>query len=206
MDLVGSASLVMDIPWLVGGFGSDNETDGDGAVLRASRASRVGARAARLTKLVRLVRVIRIVRVVKLLKYFRVFRGVQDEGGVGISEENGAGGKDDGQDGAPLEDAGRISLKLSEMIAKRVAALVMITVICMPLLAYPEPADASIFSFLKMYDLRYAHWRSALTDGSTAELGAHAGIIRAGASPSCVAPRFSVPAADAKAFFAFYKR
>ena len=201
MDLVGSASLVMDIPWLVGDFGSDNETDGDGAVLRASRASRVGARAARLTKLVRLVRVIRIVRVVKLLKYFRVFRGVQDEGGAGIGEENGVDGEDRGQD-AQLEDAGRISLKLSEMIAKRVAALVMITVICMPLLAYPEPVDASIFSFLKMYDLRYAYWRTALTDGS----GVRAGIIRAGASLSCAASRFSVPAADAEAFFDFYTR
>ena len=54
---VGSASLVMDIPWIVGSFGGGSESDGDGAVLRASRASRVGARAARLTKLIRLVRV-----------------------------------------------------------------------------------------------------------------------------------------------------
>ena len=56
---VGSASLVMDIPWIVGSFGGGSESDGDGAVLRASRASRVGARAARLTKLIRLVRVMR---------------------------------------------------------------------------------------------------------------------------------------------------
>ena len=99
------------------------------------------------------VRVIRIVRVVKLLKYFRVFRGVQDEDENGIAAAAAAAGKDGGPDGAErLEDAGRISAKLSEMIAKRVAALVMITVICMPLLAYPEPVDASVFGFLTMFD------------------------------------------------------
>ena len=102
------------------------------------------------------VRVIRIVRVVKLLKYFRVFRGVQDEDENGIAAAAAAAaaaGKGGGPDGAErLEDAGRISAKLSEMIAKRVAALVMITVICMPLLAYPEPVDASVFGFLTMFD------------------------------------------------------
>jgi hypothetical protein len=105
------------------------------------------------------VRVIRIVRVVKLLKYFRVFRGVQDEDSDPVAAAAAAtaaakgGGAGPGGDGAErLEDAGRISAKLSEMIAKRVAALVMITVICMPLLAYPEPVDASVFGFLAMFD------------------------------------------------------
>ena len=113
MDVVGTVSLIFDIPWL-----TPEALDSDSSLLRASRTSRVGARAARVTKLVRVLRVVRVVRVVKLLKYVRAF---------------GAQRKDDEEDMPPASITSRA---LSEMTSKRVAMLCMLFVIQMPLMQY----------------------------------------------------------------------
>ena len=113
-DVVGTISLVFDIPWLVPGV------DSSSSMLRASRTTRVGARAARVTKMIRVLRVVRVVRVVKLLKYMRAF---------------GAKKGDDGEQ-EELPPATRVSNALSEAISKRVAMLVMFLVLAIPLLQY----------------------------------------------------------------------
>ena len=112
-DVVGTVSLIFDIPWLVPGV------DSEGSMLRASRTTRVGARAARVTKMIRVLRVVRVVRVVKLLKYFNAF-----------------GAKNNKDDEEKLPPATRVSNALSEAISKRVAMLVMFLVLVVPLLQY----------------------------------------------------------------------
>eukprot|EP00937_MAST-01D_sp_MAST-1D-sp2_P007205 g7205.t1 len=143
MDVVGTASLIFDIPWLMGGYQMD------GSLLRASRTSRVGARAARVTKLVRILRVVRIVRVLKLLKYVRVF-GARNK-------DKDSAGEDE------LPPASRTSQILSETTAKRIAMLVMLLVIQMPLMTYMNtgvPLRASIDSFgMQLREGKVITWR-----------------------------------------------
>jgi cAMP-specific phosphodiesterase 4 len=134
MDLLGTVSLIFDICYFF-----PSTSDSNAAVLRASRASRIGARAARLTKLIRLLKVVRIVRVVKLFKFFKVFKGEEEENTEEVS-------------------ASKISQQLSEMISKRVAGLVMLSIIVVPLLAY-EGVDASLPAHLDHFD-------AAVTDGT----------------------------------------
>jgi cAMP-specific phosphodiesterase 4 len=133
MDLLGTVSLIFDICYFFPGT-----SDSNAAVLRASRASRIGARAARLTKLIRLLKVVRIVRVVKLFKFFKVFKGNEEETNT---EE---------------VSASKISQQLSEMVSKRVAGLVMLSIIVVPLLAY-EGVDASLPAHLDHFDNSVVH-------------------------------------------------
>ena len=71
MDMLGTLSIMFDVPWLTpAGFDAS-----EGQLLRASRTSRLGAKAARLTKLIRLVKVVRVLRIVKIMKYLPFFGG-----------------------------------------------------------------------------------------------------------------------------------
>ena len=68
LDIAGTVSLVLDIPFLYSALGLKalGETVGIASGAKAAR----GARAARAAKMARLVRLIRLVRFVRLLKFF----------------------------------------------------------------------------------------------------------------------------------------
>jgi hypothetical protein len=126
MDVIGTASLLFDIPWL-----SPIDNNSNSAMLRASRTTRIGARATRLTKLIRLIKIVRVVRVAKLFKFFYKQ-------------------KDEDKDEL-FQSASKISRKLGELISKRVAALVMLMVITMPFAMYEE-MDGSLAISLRQFD------------------------------------------------------
>ena len=130
MDVIGTMSLILDIPWL-----SPWDFEEDSSLLRASRTSRVGARAARVTKLVRVLRVVRVVRVVKMLKFFRPFGARQDANEA-------------------LPPASQTSRLLSESTSKRVAMLCMLFVLCMPLLQYEALSVVPQRAHLEMFERR----------------------------------------------------
>ena len=118
MDLIGTLSLVFDIPWMADTF--IEESDSNSAVARASKTTRLGARAGRMTKLLRLMRLVRIVRVFKLYKYF--FKISKEEN----REEM-------------FQSADKIATELGEMTSKQIACVVMIMVIIQPILVADEP-------------------------------------------------------------------
>ena len=116
MDVLGTLSIVADIPMIMAFFGFDLE---QGTVLRASRAARVGSRAGRMTKLVRLLRVVRVVRLYKIL------------------QQRQSKAQEKKEEGAKSEyAASAIAERLSESISKQVAALSMLCIMAAPLLAY----------------------------------------------------------------------
>ncbi len=62
MDVVSSASLIFDIPWLSSALLSVSFDGSQVGFLKAGRVSRVTTRAARLVRFIRLVRLIRLGR------------------------------------------------------------------------------------------------------------------------------------------------
>ena len=67
LDIAGTVSLILDIPWLFRNLGLEKLSTELGLVSGAKAAR--GARAARAAKMARLVRLIRLVRFVRLLKF-----------------------------------------------------------------------------------------------------------------------------------------
>jgi len=125
MDILGTLSIVADIPMIMAFFGFDFE---QGTVMRASRAARVGSRAGRMTKLVRLLRVVRVVRLYKLMQNQRK--------------------KNDSDENKQSEyAASAISERLSESISKQVAALSMLCIMAAPLLAYENMNNVLLMYF-----------------------------------------------------------
>jgi hypothetical protein len=127
MDVLGTISLVFDIPWI-----SPMSDESNSTLLRASRTTRIGARATRLTKLIRLIKIVRVVRVAKLFKFFYKINPEQEKDEV-------------------FQSASKISRKLGELVSKRVAALVMLMVITMPFAMYEE-MDGSLAISLRQFD------------------------------------------------------
>mmetsp|Transcript_11345 Transcript_11345/g.14743 ORF Transcript_11345/g.14743 Transcript_11345/m.14743 type:complete len:870 (-) Transcript_11345:526-3135(-) len=122
MDLLGTLSVLLDISYIGSKiFSGDNENS---SVLRAARAAKVGARSSRLAKLMRLFR---------LLTLFRTKKGEKEE-----KEPN-------------AKPARALSQKLSDLLARRVAALVMLLIFIIPLLLISE-IDYSPDSYLSIFE------------------------------------------------------
>eukprot|EP00948_MAST-09A_sp_MAST-9A-sp1_P000543 g543.t1 len=129
-DLIGTLSLIPDIPWLSQGlislFLSGSVTQGQDSetltLAKAGRAAKVGSRTARL---IRLVRVFRLMRVVRLAKFFKFF-GHYDEARTGDAEG------DDPDQNRPSA----IGKRLAELVSRRVVLLIMVIILVTPNLQY----------------------------------------------------------------------
>ena len=74
LDVVGTLSIVPDIPWLW----PEAWDMGTLAIARAGRVARTGTRAVRLIRFVRILRMVRLVRVLKCLKFFNMGGAADD--------------------------------------------------------------------------------------------------------------------------------
>lgn len=145
LDLIATASLIPEIPWIVGetedtirlvGTTSDLDPENPDTV-RATRASRAGARAGRVVRVIRLVRLFRVVKVYKYLKESRArqaeLRRAEEEAlrkglvPADMEEEEPEQGKDEGS---------RVGAALSDLTTRRVIVGVLVMLICIPLLMY----------------------------------------------------------------------
>jgi hypothetical protein len=126
MDVIGTLSIILDIGWIANEFMPDNTTaTSKGSLLRAARAAKLGARYGRLMRLMK------IFKFIHILPCFK---------------------KDDiHEEAEPTMSAVRkVSNKLSEVLSRRVAALVMILVIVVPFLNY-NTTDYSVNAWLSNY-------------------------------------------------------
>jgi len=64
LDLVSTASLIMDIGWVMDRKGKTKATKAT-SLARAGRGARIGTKAGRITRVIRLIRLIRIVKLYK---------------------------------------------------------------------------------------------------------------------------------------------
>ena len=138
MDLISTLSATRYT--LVGIFDATDATT-DPTLLRASRASKLGGKAARIA------RVAKVVRVVRLFKVLKVFF---DRGKSRVASHK--------SDDQSLDAAGKVEKankkrfsemghRLSEIIAKRVAALVMLSIFAGPLLMVAD-VDRTMYASL----------------------------------------------------------
>lgn len=121
MDVVGTLSIVLDISWISNTFMPESSNQHQkGSILRAARAAKLGARYGRL------------MRLLKFVKFFKMFPCFKS-----------------GADDAPeptMSAVRKVSQVLSEVLSRRVAALVMLLVIIVPFLNY-ETTDSSLLTW-----------------------------------------------------------
>ncbi|KAK3287662.1 hypothetical protein CYMTET_4844 [Cymbomonas tetramitiformis] len=125
MDFIGTFSIIADISWLASGW---LEFGSNGTTLRASRAARVGSKAGRLTRVLKVVRLMKIV----MTKYFNPNQFEKES----LASSGGA--------------PSAIGQTLAEAISHQVAALVMITVLVIPLLQVEELDQAPV-AYVQMF-------------------------------------------------------
>lgn len=148
MDFIGTIAVLIDIPFFQETiFGIDTDSTEDyksSSLFKTSRATRLGSRAGQILKVVRLLRVVRIARVLRLIvKVGRHrFDTSRSHSILAIKEESGT------KETTTLA----IGERLNDIIAQRVAALVMISIFVVPLLIYETP-DTSKEVFLLHFDL-----------------------------------------------------
>ena len=147
MDMLGTVSILLDVTMfarMVNNWSADGVNDG--SVLRAARVAKIGAKSGRLAKLVRLFRLLfskddNGVRRVRL----RPARPAARNAPARSHPLCAAQAKD-------LPQAFMVSVQLSKLLAQRVAALVMIIIVAMPLLTF-TPDDLSPESFVEIFNL-----------------------------------------------------
>lgn len=111
LDLLGNASIILDIGWIADEFIPDGTIASQGSVVRATRAAKLGARYGRL---------LRIMRFIRFVKFLPCFKGL-----------------DMGEDFEPtMASIKKVSDQLSSVLSLRTAALVLILVIIIPFLDY----------------------------------------------------------------------
>lgn len=144
MDLVGTISMVFDIPYLLGPDATapiqltegKHAGNGNVVVVRAARAARMGARAGRLS------------RVVKLIRFLQ---------------------KDSGEKEEEVKVAKVISNKLSDLLSIRVAFLTICIAMVLPtfsLFKYPA-TDESMMAWTQMLSHDAEDYRHLKDDSST---------------------------------------
>eukprot|EP00437_Effrenium_voratum_P010532 CAMPEP_0181425446 /NCGR_PEP_ID=MMETSP1110-20121109/15161_1 /TAXON_ID=174948 /ORGANISM="Symbiodinium sp., Strain CCMP421" /LENGTH=825 /DNA_ID=CAMNT_0023548629 /DNA_START=260 /DNA_END=2738 /DNA_ORIENTATION=+ len=136
MDMIGTASMIFDISFLLGLKGSEPRmSDRDSAesrvlLLRASRAARVGARAGRLT------------RVLRVCRCFLDFGDIDEPAKRPPTKKAGFDSlREEDQPAGKKSIAKVISVRLSNLLATRVASLTIFLVMVMPLfdvMSFPQ--------------------------------------------------------------------
>ena len=125
MDVIGTLSIILDIGWIADEFlPSDSNLSQRGSLLRAARAAKLGARYGRL---------MRLLKFVKFFRFLPCFRKAGEE------------------EAEPTMSAvRRVSAELSEVLSRRVAALVMLLVIVVPFLNY-QGKDNSVTAWAENF-------------------------------------------------------
>jgi len=123
LDLIATASLLMDITWVLNLFLQSN----DSSIARAGRMSRVGTRAGRV---IRMLRLFRLIRIIKLYKHvFDFWKRVR-------KDEHGQGPGDPHDDEVYAES--RVGQKLSHMTTQKVILLILFMLILLPIISVEE--------------------------------------------------------------------
>eukprot|EP00613_Pedinella_sp_CCMP2098_P055393 CAMPEP_0171890030 /NCGR_PEP_ID=MMETSP0992-20121227/43952_1 /TAXON_ID=483369 /ORGANISM="non described non described, Strain CCMP2098" /LENGTH=899 /DNA_ID=CAMNT_0012517199 /DNA_START=93 /DNA_END=2792 /DNA_ORIENTATION=+ len=123
LDIAGTISLILDIPFLFEFLGLE-QISRDIGLVSGAKAAR-GARAARATKLARLVRLIRLVRFVRLLKYVAH---------LGNNTKSNSFEDDSDAINAQASRPSTIGDVLAEQMSQRVVILVLLVLLVAPLL------------------------------------------------------------------------
>ena len=146
LDLLGTLSLVPDIPFLIPG-NADHFSQ-----LSVARAGRVARTSTRATKMIRIVRMVRLVKLVKMFKFIR--QGFQSEeelgsryrpGGaratvVGRGRGSVAGSSGKGSSASESDDMtpSMVGQKLADLVSNKVVALVIVLLFALPFLEFTE--------------------------------------------------------------------
>lgn len=126
MDVIGTLSIILDIGWIADEFlPNDSNLSQKGSLLRAARAAKLGARYGRL------------MRLLKFVKFFRFLPCFRKNGEEEEPEPT-------------MSAVRRVSAELSEVLSRRVAALVMLLVIVVPFLNY-ESKDSSVQAWADVF-------------------------------------------------------
>ena len=121
VDVIGTLSIILDIGWISNSFmPSNSNVHQKGSILRAARAAKLGARYG---------------RIMRLLKFVKVFNNMPC---YKKTEEE--------QPEPTLSAVRKTSARLSEVLSRRVASLVMLLVIVIPFLNY-ETTDSSVYAW-----------------------------------------------------------
>ena len=126
VDLLGTASLVLDVPWLMGEQNASADATASLQFAKAGRAARTGARA---TKLVRLIRFVRLVRMVRAIKFFSGF------GKKGSKRHDRA---------MSAAHPSSIGFRLAEGISRRMLVLVLTVLLVTPLLVAEDTSNEDV--------------------------------------------------------------
>jgi hypothetical protein len=120
-DVIGTLSIILDIDWISESFmPDDNNAHQKGSILRAARAAKLGARYGRIMRL------LKFVKVLNNMPCYKKKEEVQAE--------------------PTLSAVRKTSARLSEVLSRRVASLVMLLVIVIPFLNY-QTTDSSIYAW-----------------------------------------------------------
>lgn len=128
LDVISTASLFLDLPWVMEGMEkSDEEENGSMVDAERGRTARIGARSARV------VRVIRLVRIAKL------YKAIYEVSGRGrLASYKGRLHDDDDDDNPSKGSESRVGKKLSDITTRRVIILVLSMLIILPYLSPDE--------------------------------------------------------------------
>lgn len=145
MDLIGTASMVFEVTWLLGEAGQIDTTDSsvNAVLIRTTRAARLGARAGRLAK---------------VLKCISLWTRATSDGG---------------REGAKRSEAHILGHTMREILSAKVFLLTIVLVLGVPLFSlgtYPEE-DLSMKAYSRHLEMSYAdayEWLASHTADTTA--------------------------------------
>lgn len=131
-DVIGAASLILDVPWLQGGR--------HGPILAQATAARGTTRVARAVRLIRFMRFIRLVRMARLLKVLDCFSNRLDMNDV--SERNADSPTKIQNESKPIPprstavrgDQADMGSKLSDRLSRRMLLVVLFVLLVVPYL------------------------------------------------------------------------
>ena len=127
MDILGTFSIVADIPTLSKGWLPDGAEIG--TTLRVSRAAKIGARVSkdgvRLVIFFRSIGAMRLLRPWSLFSHRKTTRGGEKQNGSGINARR-------------VGSTGKIAQNLDESMSKSVAIVVLLTILAAPLLLWDD--------------------------------------------------------------------
>ena len=136
MDLLGTFSIVADVPWLSEGWLPDGAEIG--TTLRVSRAAKIGAR---VTK--DWARVARAVDALPVLRVFRLVRARTRDKDIDGASERASGltrslGIHRRRPGGANSSTSRIARNLTESMSKNIAVVVLLTILAAPMLLWND--------------------------------------------------------------------
>ncbi|PHJ25688.1 adenylate and guanylate cyclase catalytic domain-containing protein [Cystoisospora suis] len=153
LDVIATASLCLDVPWIMDPisdflFGSPDGTPGQASAARAGRAGRIGARTGRVTRILRINRMIRVVKMSDVFTYFQKKENTDDLDNSNpdmsaTMEQSSAQAAAKGQ----KVEASRLSKTLADSNTRKVVVSILLILTVQPLLI-PEEVDETAYAGL----------------------------------------------------------